>query len=47
MNPIADRKVATRTALYSAFMIEPLRPTRAKKVPITEARIDIPPSASG
>ena len=28
-------------------MIEPLRPTRAKKVPITDARIEIPPSASG
>ena len=48
MNPIAERIVATITALYSALMIAfgPL-PTRAKNVPITDARIEIPPSASG
>ena len=28
-------------------MIEPVRPTRAKSVPITEAMIAIPPIASG
>ena len=28
-------------------MIEPFRPTRAKNVPITDARIEMPPMASG
>src|SRR6266536_5997902 len=38
MKPIAERTVETNTALYRAFMIEPPRPTRAKSVPITDAR---------
>ena len=48
MKPTADRSVATTTALYSALMIAfwP-RPTRAKNVPITDARIEMPPIASG
>jgi len=28
-------------------MIDPPRPTRAKNVPITDVRIDMPPIASG
>jgi hypothetical protein len=47
MNPIADSTVETATALYSAFMIEPVRPIRAKNVPMTEAMTPTPPSARG
>ncbi len=47
MNPSADRPAATKTALYSAAMIPPPRPTRAKNVPITEAMIAMPPITSG
>ena len=47
MNPIAEKTTAASTALYSAFMIEPLAPMRAKNVPSTEAMIATPPIASG
>jgi len=48
MKPIAERTVATSTALYSALItaFSPL-PRRAKNVPITEVIAETPPSASG